>query len=226
MKKQSGLLIFVLFFFLIFFIWMFIKQYKSINFKLVDNDISDFKKSFTDLWNSGPEMFDNSSITNSVESIKLAIKNGLNQESTSTISNAIQQGIKQQIQESLVEYIYEPWGIKISYFSDLEKSFDEKLKKIIIKYSDVNFLEIKQETFKEKEFNNWLVKNFDIQSLNKETIDNLVFWSTEFKKDDIFNKLYIVNIDKNIFYISYRCEINSQYCEKLEQIAKTFNQIK
>lgn len=204
---------------------MTVKQYSSSNFKSIGDDIYDIKQSLSDIWNSGPDIYNNYSITDNVSSIKSAIKNSLEQKDEN-LTQVIEQGVKKQLEETKIEYIYEPWGIKLSYFNDSEKFFDEKLQKIIIKYSDTNFLEIKTVVFKEKEFNNWLVKNFDIQSLSKETINNLVFWSKEENKNNILDKVYIVNIDKNIYYIVYRCDSSSIYCNKLNQVARSFEQIK
>lgn len=204
---------------------MTVKQYSSLNLQSIGADVYDIQKSISDMWSKNSDIYEDFSIKDNVGSIKLAIQKTLNQQEQK-ITKATEQGIKKQLEETKIEYIYEPWGINISYFDGAQKSFDEKLQKIIIKYNDINFLEIKKQTFKEKEFNNWLVKNFDIQSLNKETINNLIFWSSEASMDNFLNKVYIVNIDKNIFNITYRCEINSQYCEKLDQISKTFSQIK
>ncbi|HNV97365.1 MAG TPA: hypothetical protein PKL13_03625 [bacterium] len=225
MKRNFKLFILLLFLFMIFLVWMTIKQYSSFNLQSISNDVYNIQDSISDMWNKDSGMPEDFSVKDDVDSIKLAIQETLNQKEQN-ITQATENGIKKQLEEIKIEYIYEPWGITISYFDEMQKSFDEKLQKIIVRYNDNNFLEIKRQTFKEKEFNSWLVKNYDIQDLNKENINNLIFWSTEASKDNFLNKIYIINIEKNIFNIAYRCEINSDYCEKLDQIVKTFNKVK
>ncbi|HNZ86571.1 MAG TPA: hypothetical protein PLD95_03030 [bacterium] len=226
MKSKFKLFILFLVVFSIFLIWLFIKQLSSFDLKLVGEEMSDIKTSFMDVWNSDTEIFNDYSPGDDVETIKSAIKNGINNNDDDNLTTAVENGVKKQLEETKIEYIYEPWKIKISYFNDSSKSFDEKSGKIIVKYDDNNFLDIKKETFKEKRFDDWLVKHFDIQKLNKETINSIVFWSTESSKDNIFVKNYIINIGRDIYQVIYHCDVGSMYCVKLNEVAQTFESIK
>lgn len=225
MKRDFKLFILILILFMVFLVWMIIKQYSSLKLQLIDDDVYNIQNSISDMWNKNSDMDEDFSLKNGVESINLAIQNIFNQQEQNIIQ-ATEQGIKKQLEETKIDYVYEPWGLTISYFNEMQKSFDQKLEKIIIKYNDANFLEIKKQRLQDKKFNNWLVENYDIQNLNKEIINNLIFWYTEESIDNFLDKVYIINIENNIFNIIYRCEINSHYCEKLDEMVKTFNKIK
>lgn len=201
--KNNAKLFFLLatIFIIIVSCFAFFYQNKFYKQRTIGGDIDEIKNSFLKAIQfenaSIPKLFDKQE---SVENLKQVIENQIQgQDEKKELGELIEKKIIDELGNSKTEYNYEPWGIKFSYFNDVQKLLDDKNQTIVLKYDDENLLEMKKEIFKEKEFADWLVKHFDIQKLSKENINNLVFWYTESSVDNKLNKNYYINIGKTYF---------------------------
>ncbi len=227
--KNNLKIFFIIFSIIIIFVscFLFIKQYKFTKVDSTQKDVVSIMDSLASIWNDDEgQLFTTTSLEESVAGIKNAVKNQIQDSDREKLGEIMEKKIIQELSNSKTEYSYEPWGVKFSYFNDANKVVDDKTQIIVLKYDEMNFLEIKKDIFKEKKFDDWLIKRFDIQKLTKENINNLVFWSNETKLDSKLNRNYYINIGRNIFYLNFYCLVDSSFCEKLEQMVKTFESVK
>ena len=149
-----------------------------------------------------------------------------------------QENVKSKITERVLDqltpqdniiYEYEPWGIKFTYDSLMIKEVDQDNEKISLFYENIQNIDVVIEKYNlEGTFNDWLNNNYDLQILDKQEYNELVFWKRDISNDEDKVEEYYLNLEDNVFIISLQLSKEQEeiYWESLENIVKSFNSIK
>jgi len=180
--------------------------------------------------NDGGELFDSEAIE-SLKSSFNALKGKINdQEAENNVIDAdlITQKVLEKISQiKNIVYEYEPWNIKFDYPENMSKQIDLTEQKINLYYKDVQNLGvvIKRRVL-ESSFNDWLNHNYDLQKLEKQEYNNLIFWVQDLSDAEYLKKEYYVNSGKEVFTIIIEsARDQEQHWDYLENIVKSFKQV-
>lgn len=210
MERKIQLMIFVSFTFLVLVVcWFFVSfRQRSFDFSL-GSPISDLK---IDLKNNFDNFYPNGF------DVKSQLKNALNKrvfedQKVENIKKDLVGGVLSEISSStpsFVFYNHEPWKVSFEYNSKLDKKWNSDIQEINLS-SGVkdSFISIKKQALKEKTFNTWLSKNYDLQKLDKKTNNNLVFWGRDISNKNQKIKEDYLNIGKDLYIFRVQDSINS-----------------
>ncbi len=227
---QLKALVFI-FFVIILGLWFYVNgKLDNFNFSL-GSDITNIK---SQIGKSVSSMGPDSKAPQLSESIE-AVKNILKQEDPATSTDNVSADIAKTVidkinnssttEEVSINYRYDPWKIDFTYLSGAKKIIDEKNQIISLIYGDESSAYVYRKELNEKNFGEWLAKNFDLEELDKENIGNLVFWVRAYEGSGYKSKAYYINYETSIFIITinYKQDADSN---KLMNIVNSFKIIK
>ena len=158
-----------------------------------------------------------------LKSLKERLKNEQNDEFESKITEKV---LNQISQKKDVVYEHEPWGIGFIYDSLMIKNFNQKDSRITLFYEEIPEVKVLIERNNlEGTFNDWLNNNYDLQNLDKNEYNNLIFWKNDLSNNENRIEEYYLNLGNNIFIINLQLpkEREEIYWESLENVIKSFN---
>ena len=123
-------------------------------------------------------------------------------------------------------YKHEPWRIQFNYDYLMSKDFNQDQEEIVLFYEEVPNLKVSLgRHVLEGNFNDWLNNNYNLQDLDKQEYNGLIFWRQDLSNTEKRKEEYYFNLNKYIFIIVL--ELNrdqeGEYWQSLENIIKSFN---
>lgn len=180
-----------------------------------------------------------SQFSTSIEAAKDLLKQEISTTSTTTSSIDMGDDMAKDIAEDVIEkinnstttastpinYKYDPWKIEFVYPSGAKKVIDEKNQIISFTYGENYSAYIYYKELKEKNFGEWLAKNFNLEDLDREIINDVTFWQRTYEGSGFKSRAYYTSYDKSIFIITinYKQEIDK---DRLMGIVNSFKIIK
>jgi len=225
MNKKTQLIFFViLFFVIIIFLWFLLGFNKNrFNFGF-GNDFDGVKNIITK--NLG-QLNVKDEIAEKMESLKTEAINELQKKEDAkkmAIEKIVDKLNSATSSIQFISYEHEAWKIQFDYDSQMKKEYDSQKQEIFLYYEnnkDIN-IRINKQKLTNQTFNSWLNKNFDLQKLNKEENNNLIFWYQDLDDEKLYIREYYLNIEKDIYTLRAQNPKTENYQDVLNFIVKSF----
>lgn len=215
-NTQLKLLVFI-FFVIILGLWFYVNgKLDRFNFSF-GSDVASLKSQINQSISNIKLDSKASSLRTSIEAAKDLLKQEISTTTeTTTSANDISGDIVKDVAEDVIEkinnstttastpvnYKYDPWKIEFVYPSGAKKIIDEKNQIISLTYGENYSAYIYYKELKEKSFGEWLAKNFNLEDLNKEIINDSTFWLRTYEGSGFKSRAYYTNYNKSIFIIT------------------------